>query len=343
MEYLNSADEVSLYQLDADRNHVKVARLSKASFRHITSCGVTLDNFTHLAAQAHGLKALGVNFKGVPFWSLAIDDLMIYVDLFNSPIRFAHYLEQRQIAIRTPRFELSDEVDHLGMYLKHNHYAGKVDEFPDGTPVWYGYSADIDSYYYNLLTEPGVAVRPTQKLPDFIERIIATLDQSDQPGRCRVGRFLLDYGDEGRNDVASSILTGISTQLQCGRLRPLLIGGGDVADMTVCCSTPGLTWELDQALGHARKSMIVSGKPEHLILLVGVDAVNQMTSVDWRFVSKSELSARDLQELEAQAAALKKNRVAAELKRRDRPKIGRNEPCPCGSRVKYKKCCGRSA
>jgi len=26
---------------------------------------------------------------------------------------------------------------------------------------------------------------------------------------------------------------------------------------------------------------------------------------------------------------------------REGPKIGRNEPCPCGSGKKYKKCCGR--
>jgi len=26
--------------------------------------------------------------------------------------------------------------------------------------------------------------------------------------------------------------------------------------------------------------------------------------------------------------------------RRDQPKIGRNDPCPCGSGKKYKKCCG---
>jgi uncharacterized protein YecA (UPF0149 family) len=26
-----------------------------------------------------------------------------------------------------------------------------------------------------------------------------------------------------------------------------------------------------------------------------------------------------------------------------RPKVGRNEPCPCGSGRKYKKCCGASA
>ena len=27
--------------------------------------------------------------------------------------------------------------------------------------------------------------------------------------------------------------------------------------------------------------------------------------------------------------------------RRETPKVGRNEPCPCGSGKKYKNCCGR--
>jgi preprotein translocase subunit SecA len=29
--------------------------------------------------------------------------------------------------------------------------------------------------------------------------------------------------------------------------------------------------------------------------------------------------------------------------RREGPKIGRNDPCPCGSGKKYKKCCGKAA
>lgn len=28
---------------------------------------------------------------------------------------------------------------------------------------------------------------------------------------------------------------------------------------------------------------------------------------------------------------------------KDRMKVGRNEPCPCGSALKFKKCCGRSS
>lgn len=30
-----------------------------------------------------------------------------------------------------------------------------------------------------------------------------------------------------------------------------------------------------------------------------------------------------------------------ETKRHEQPKVGRNDPCPCGSGKKYKKCCGR--
>jgi len=29
--------------------------------------------------------------------------------------------------------------------------------------------------------------------------------------------------------------------------------------------------------------------------------------------------------------------------KRDQPKVGRNDPCPCGSGKKYKKCCGQNA
>jgi len=27
--------------------------------------------------------------------------------------------------------------------------------------------------------------------------------------------------------------------------------------------------------------------------------------------------------------------------KREEPKVGRNDPCPCGSGKKYKKCCGK--
>ncbi len=35
--------------------------------------------------------------------------------------------------------------------------------------------------------------------------------------------------------------------------------------------------------------------------------------------------------------------IAGPPVRREGPKVGRNDPCPCGSGKKYKKCCGKAA
>ncbi|MEA2022465.1 MAG: preprotein translocase subunit SecA [Candidatus Caldatribacteriota bacterium] len=37
-----------------------------------------------------------------------------------------------------------------------------------------------------------------------------------------------------------------------------------------------------------------------------------------------------------------KNEKPKEIKKKDRKKIGRNDPCPCGSGLKYKHCCGKN-
>lgn len=42
---------------------------------------------------------------------------------------------------------------------------------------------------------------------------------------------------------------------------------------------------------------------------------------------------------EARLEAMKENLIIKCPHRRVGPKIGRNDPCPCGSGIKYKKCC----
>ena len=42
-------------------------------------------------------------------------------------------------------------------------------------------------------------------------------------------------------------------------------------------------------------------------------------------------------------AALYKEQKQSQTVRNEGPKIGRNDPCPCGSGKKYKKCCGARA
>ena len=51
--------------------------------------------------------------------------------------------------------------------------------------------------------------------------------------------------------------------------------------------------------------------------------------------------ARSKEDVEAEEALIKKTEKVEPLKADEQP--GRNDPCPCGSGKKYKKCCGKSA
>ena len=42
-------------------------------------------------------------------------------------------------------------------------------------------------------------------------------------------------------------------------------------------------------------------------------------------------------------ARAQRREVNEQYARKDLPKVGRNEPCPCGSELKYKRCCGSGA
>jgi hypothetical protein len=59
--------------------------------------------------------------------------------------------------------------------------------------------------------------------------------------------------------------------------------------------------------------------------------------VHWRNIDLASLSAAELSRVHNAGLALRKSRIAAA---RARGKIGRNHTCPCGSRRKYKHCCG---
>src|SRR5208337_3295957 len=111
---------------------------------------VTLDAFTELAARANQLRTVGVDVGHQSVWSLSIDDLRIYSDLFRNPLRFLHFVEQRMLAARSELVDLNDELDHLGLYIENNNYSQYARELRGSTNaklVFDGYRKPIDEYY----------------------------------------------------------------------------------------------------------------------------------------------------------------------------------------------------
>ena len=124
LEYLRSDDEVALF----DNNHKQIGNISKNEFEHITICAITLDPFTELAARVEHLNKIGIDVGEHPVWSVSVSDLMVYADIFDNPLTFLHYVEQRIRTFRAKIVDVEDELDHLGLYLKHNVYSEYAQE-----------------------------------------------------------------------------------------------------------------------------------------------------------------------------------------------------------------------
>lgn len=137
VDYLESASEVSI----SDAGHKEIGRLRGADFRHITVCAVTLDAFTALAARAQHLAPIGVDLGPRAVWPLSIDDLRVYAELFDNPLIFLHFIEQRMRAGQSQHVDLYDEMDHLGLYVVQNNYSR--------------YAADLMSKEFDRLSFDG--------------------------------------------------------------------------------------------------------------------------------------------------------------------------------------------
>lgn len=332
VDYLESAPEVVV----ADRQHNEIGRLKRSSFRHVTICAVTLDAFTELAARAQHLKKIGVDLGERPVWLLSVDDLRVYADLVKDPLTFLHFVEQRMSAAQSELLDLNDEMDHLGLYLKENNYAMYAAELlgPDTAKLRFnGYRTPIDEYYSAVLQgEPVIA--PRQETPARIAEIIELLTESEKPGRSAVASFLLDAAGDHRATIARLIDEQIKSNAELGRPRPFSTYGDHA--FTLWIWSPPVQRDAALALRHTMAVVAAAHEGFRLMLELECDAAGRIADVHWSRVSLGGLSRDEWTEIEEAGVALRRQRVAAAMKDH---KVGVNEPCPCGSGKKFKKCC----
>lgn len=258
VEYLENSDTVKLY----NEHHLEIGEISRNSFREITICCVTLDEFSRFSARIENLLPLGINVKD-PVWCVSIDDLRVYVDVFKSPSVFIHYLEVRKRAFLSELIDADDELDHLGLYFKHNDYPQTAVEITknkkNASVLWHGYRADIDDYYHDLLINPEDASLPTRIMPDLIREIINLLDASVKLGRSKAASLLLAFGAESREDMATKIEEVLAHQKAKGRMFPLLFASK--TDLIFYIKQPGINiLSSDEIHTHALNSFYAVGK-----------------------------------------------------------------------------------
>ncbi len=333
LEYLQSDKEVLLY----DCHHKEIGKISRDDFEHVTICAVTLDPFTELAAQVQHLKQIGIDVGTQPIWSISIDDLRVYADIFDNPLVFLHFVEERMRAFKSELIQTEDELDHLGLYLKHNIYTQYVKELnPEGKMIWHGYRSDIDSYFTDRIHDKNVICQLKQNMPTRLKEIIDFLSSNNKPNRRKVSSMLLDTAGEWRVNITSGIDDVLKQQALLGRVKPLSTYGG--IKITLFCWQQGqLDRDKDLALDHALASMLVTQDKERLLLELTFDKANNIIDVNTSFISPENIPVTDIDRLKGLAETLRLKRI--EKVKKLHGEIGRNNFCPCGSGKKYKKCC----
>ena len=324
-------------------NHLVDIRLS--DYRHVIICCVTLEQLTDFGGQLSDLKKIGtdIDLKEHPVWAISIDDLRIYADLIQSPLVFCHYLEKRNDALtKVSNLKFSDEFDHYGAYLKHNDYARKFSEYSESKRVQSsGYRDEIDIYYYNLHIGEQPSL-PSQKIAPLIKQIIEVADNQQKVGRCRAVGALLDLTQDEQNEFSNSITNVLAQQKTSG--IKMFVNFSSPVEITISCEQDGV--DVGTRLNIKEQASASMIKEQALASMINANAEyrhlielkfaknDDLYNIDYAFLKRTDINAFNQVRIQEIAKAQASKRLAT------KGKTGRNEPCPCGSGIKYKKCCG---
>ncbi len=333
LDYLESAPEVSI----TDSNHHELARLRRSDFRHVTVCTVTLDAFTDLAARAQHLAAIGINIGQRPVWPLSIDDLRIYAELFDNPLIFLHFVEQRVRAGQSQYVDLNDEMDHLGLYIEQNNYsqfAAQMMENKFDQLGFDGFRTPIDEFFGAKLRGENPAL-PRQSVPKRLADIVSFLPKTNKSHRSELAAFLLDGSGDFREAIATAIDRALLENRGLKRARPLSIYGPMA--MTLYVWSPSAPALGKPAEDHVRAVLFARNETSRRLVELTYDDNGVLIDAQMKRVTLAGLASAELARIKAASSSLQDTRLAeARLK----GKIGRNDACPCGSGKKYKRCHG---
>jgi hypothetical protein len=334
INYIKNNEEAAIY----DNNKNLKTILEQKNFREIYSFCVTVDNFNEFAAKAEKLSFISIQSGTI---AISIDDLRVYSDYFDSPLYFLHYLKQRKLATKIKNLNLYDELDHLGLYIKHNLYSITMNEFDNESFLHiHGYREEIDNYFISLYTEAISFSKPEQEIPYRIKEIIEYLEKNNIKNKTYLSSFLLDFALDAKKEMVQHIDYILNRQMQLNKMIPMITFG----ELRYCLfvNQPGIP-----DLGEKYKcdyidaSILYKHLDDYVLLNLYYNNDKELEKVCFSIRSLQDIPNNRYDELMTLGEKYAHSRMESFKKQTGKKKIGRNDLCLCGSGKKYKKCCGR--
>lgn len=345
--YLNSADEVPLYKR-VDGKYEECGRIRYSDYRVLLPIGLTVESFSPLSSFCKELPQVEPILGKHAFVSMSIDDLLVLKRILPTPGILAHYMEVRQAVAGMRRAHLFDEFDHLGAYITKNRFDVEIaDQFRrDGANlvVWDGMSNVIDRSFEGESWEDNPI--PTQKFPEELLNLLGALDATRVHGWLLAESLIRNYGEQARNDLAKLLSDLGKTIGQHPERYFAFAGDGQPLFVWMQSSKHPVEWKRINDKASAVALCTESPDVVGVFIEVGNGCAYEKAQY-FKVDSPSKQSKKNAHIFdEAKKMRLRTKQVSSpQAVETPKPshsrKVGCNEPCPCGSGVKYKKCHGR--
>ena len=153
----------------------------------------------------------------------------------------------------------------------------------------------------------------------------------------------MDYAPETRSQLVETIHYLLKRQREIGRMFPAF-SNGDVMYGCFVKQNGIKEFSEEDRLNYMYANMMRVGQNESWYIFLQYDESDELQDVTYKklYIEDIDKEGYDKDKLEKYADFLYQNRVIETLKKKQKKKIYPNDPCPCGSGKKYKKCCGKA-
>ncbi|MGG5286434.1 YecA family protein [Pseudomonas viridiflava] len=298
---------------------------------------VVSDHYPALAFQASQyLKYTADEIVRPPF-VMDVFLLDVLAEMLDTPLRFLSYVRMRLESAQ--KLMMGHELTALAYHLRCNLW---LDDEYNMVMLEDSIAADLDT---------AMAVRreglPGQRVPEgiltkmkgtYYERLIEQIERRPDSAVLELGFTLLSMGEESCNTVHKAI-EGLTTMAKMdGKRHDFVLGMSEPGTGICFHCNPTPSKEAIRSLEvHCSKRKYVQRAAEWYGVSVGLKGEIQFgitLSFPWERSPEMDELTKDMKPSSSFGRAIKTMERALVPK-----KYGRNDPCPCGSGIKYKKCC----
>lgn len=321
---LISENDVTVYD---ENDNIKFI-IPKTENSNIFVMNVTVDDMNEIAAQFETTKYATYS-RTHNCICISLSDLLVYCEYFDDKITFFHFLSKRCKSLTTDKIRLSDELDHLGLYISHNDYTMYADGFSSDIINWSGYRTALDEYFCKKHAYDDLE-KPKQSLPVYINKIVEflNLNHSRYINTVDIASHFLDLSIDAKielNEIIESSLNNKTSQI--------LFLKGEEVNYSIIVNKRKNFLNKKSIDNHIYATMRAANESNRISFNLIFEEI-ELFDLLYEEYDIRNLDEKEIPEIDALKDIIIDNRI-----KKFKGKIGRNSLCSCGSGKKYKKCC----